>query len=122
MPVPGLNNEIERIVEGYDKLAARTDEIVAEPEGEDKPIEVNLTLDYPGAREISVIGTFNNWEAGATPMERDENGIWTARFFLRAGRYTYKFLVDGKTRLPDPNSTMREADGFGGENSVLIVR
>ncbi len=122
LPVPGLNNEIERIVEGYDRLATREDDIAMEPEGEDKPIEVNLTLDYPDANEVSVIGTFNNWEAGATPMERGENGIWTVRFFLPAGRYTYKFLVDGKTRLPDPNASLREADGFGGENSVLIVR
>jgi hypothetical protein len=122
LPVPGLNNEIERIVEGYNRLAARTDEIEPESEGEDKPIEVTLTLEYPGAKEVSVIGTFNSWESGATPMQLGENGIWTARFFLRAGRYTYKFLVDGKIRLPDPNSSVQEADGFGGENSVLIVR
>jgi hypothetical protein len=122
LPLPGLNNEIERIVEGYDRLAAPTDEIEPEAEGEDKPIEVTLTLEYPDAQEVSVIGTFNNWEAGDTPMQRGEEGIWTVRFFLRAGRYTYKFLVDGKIRLPDPNSSMREADGFGGENSVLIVR
>jgi hypothetical protein len=122
LPVPGLNNEIDRIVEGYDRLAARTEEIEPESEGEDKPIEVTLTFERPDAQEVSVIGTFNNWQAGTTPMLRGENGLWTVRFFLPAGRYTYQFLVNGRIRLPDPNSAIREADGFGGENSVLIVR
>ena len=121
LPVPGMNNEIDRIVEGYDKLIARSEEIEPESEGEDKPIEVTLSFERPDAEEISVIGTFNNWESGTTPMQRGEGGLWTARFFLPAGKYTYKFLVDGKIRLPDPNSSIREADGFGGENSVLIV-
>jgi len=122
LPVPGLNNEIDRIVEGYDRLTARAERTEPEAEGEDKPIEVTLTFDSPDAREVSVIGAFNNWEAGATPMQKGDDGLWTARFFLPAGRYTYKFLVDGKVRMPDPNSSMREPDGFGGENSILIVR
>lgn len=122
LPVPGLNNEIDRIVEGYDRLACRTEEIEPEPEGEDKPIEITLTFERPDAQEVSVIGTFNNWKAGTTPMQRGEGGPWTVRFFLPAGRYTYKFLVDGKIRLPDPQSSIQEPDGFGGESSVLIVR
>ena len=122
LPVPGLTNEIDRIVEGYERIASQSEEIEPEPEGEDKPIEVTLTFERPDAQEVSIIGTFNNWEAGATPMQRGEDGLWTARFFLSAGRYTYKFLVDGKIRLPDPYSSIREPDGFGGESSVLIVR
>ena len=121
LPVPALNNEIERIVDGYDKIVARSDDTEPEREGEDQPIEVILTFDRPDASEVSVIGSFNNWEAGATPMRRNENGLWTARFFVPAGRYAYKYLVDGKIRLIDPNSSAREPDGFGGENSVLIV-
>ncbi|HER42924.1 MAG TPA: hypothetical protein ENO08_00500, partial [Candidatus Eisenbacteria bacterium] len=122
LPVPGLSNEIDRIVEGYDRLASRSEHTEAESDGEDKPIEVTLTFDRPDAREVSVIGSFNNWEAGATPMQRGEDGLWSVRFFLPAGRYTYKFLVDGKIRIPDPGSSPREADGFGGENSILMVR
>jgi len=46
---------------------------------------------------------------------------WTARFFLRPGRYTYKFLVNRKSKIVDPSGATTEPDGFGGLNSVLVV-
>jgi hypothetical protein len=122
LPVPGLSNDIDRIIEGFDRLAARQKEDKLKQEAKDKPLEVVLTLKRPDAREVCVIGSFNSWQPGATPMRRDPEGVWTARFFLPAGRYVYKFLVDGKVRIPDPNADQREPDGFGGMNSILVVR
>ena len=31
----------------------------------------------PGARALSLIGDFNGWNRGATPLERGSNGIWS---------------------------------------------
>src|SRR3954465_11768730 len=31
----------------------------------------------PGARELRLIGEFNNWDRGACPMARDEFGVWS---------------------------------------------
>jgi len=48
-------------------------------------------------------------------------GRWTTGTFrLPSGVYTYVFLVDGRPTLP-AEVTRREADGFGGENGVLLV-
>jgi hypothetical protein len=35
--------------------------------------------------------------------------------------YEYGFLVDGKDWTADPNADGFTADGFGGENSILII-
>ncbi len=46
----------------------------------------------PNARAVSVIGTFNSWQATATPLERGEGGIWR-RFVPEArpgSRYKYR--------------------------------
>ncbi|HRR89468.1 MAG TPA: 1,4-alpha-glucan branching enzyme, partial [Eubacteriales bacterium] len=32
----------------------------------------------PRAEAVSVVGDFNGWTPGANPMERDDNGVWTA--------------------------------------------
>jgi hypothetical protein len=46
---------------------------------------------------------------------------WTLTVFLAPGRYHYAFLIDGRRWQPDPGALLFEDNGFGGENSVLIV-
>jgi 1,4-alpha-glucan branching enzyme len=50
-------------------------------------------------------------------MKAVETG-WTADLNLSPGKYTYKFIVDGKW-ITDPYNNLREDDGAGGYNSVL---
>jgi len=71
------------------------------------------------ARSVSLVGDFNNWNAGVNPMVR-VNDAWVAKLSLRPGTYRYKLVVDGEY-CPDPSNQNRESDGFGGENSVLMV-
>jgi hypothetical protein len=41
---------------------------------------------------------------------------------LAAGRYAYKFVVDGTRWIDDPANRLRESDGFGATNSRFVVR
>lgn len=50
----------------------------------------------PGARELFVAGTFNNWNSHATPMRKGPNGQWIAELELAPGQHEYKFVADGK--------------------------
>lgn len=52
----------------------------------------------PNAERVSVIGDFNNWDAGVHPMERVESmGIWTC-FIPKIGEGAlYKYLVVGRS-------------------------
>jgi hypothetical protein len=121
LPVSGISNRIEEILEEFESIA--TDYMPEKKiEGTTEHLrEVTLSLDYPGAGEVGVIGSFNNWESGATPMTRTEQGIWTVTVVLAPGRYAYKFIIDRNTKIVDPAAKITEPDGFGGENSVLIV-
>ncbi|RMH54563.1 MAG: hypothetical protein D6679_13420, partial [Candidatus Hydrogenedentota bacterium] len=73
-------------------------------------------------KTVVVAGAFNDWSKTATPMKDDDgDGVWTAELELAPGKYPYKFVVDGNEWIPDPTAAVKEADGYGGVNSVLIV-
>jgi len=76
-----------------------------------------LALD---ARNVHVAGEFNDWNADATPLMNAGLGEWVVPLMLRAGRYEYCFVVDGKW-IDDPEAAQRVANPHGGFNSVLIV-
>ena len=81
---------------------------------------VTFSLKAANAKEVSLLGDFNNWDAVATPMERDKNGIWKSTLILSSGRYEFKFLVDGKWReasKAEPSVT----NSFGTLNNVLVI-
>lgn len=85
---------------------------------------VRFVLNAPGATAVSVVGDFNAWAAGATPLE-DANGAgaWSVSLPLAAGRHEYAFIVHGANGdqwVADPSVTS-VADEFGTASSVLHV-
>ncbi|MGD1048477.1 MAG: isoamylase early set domain-containing protein [Candidatus Krumholzibacteriaceae bacterium] len=122
LPPTGMSNELGAIVEGYDRLTAPENVKKAEKSAADQITNIVIKYASASAAEVSIIGSFNNWEPGATLMKREANGGWTATLQLRPGRYSYKLLVDRKQRIVDPSNPVTEPDGFGGRNSVLEVR
>jgi glycosidase len=75
-----------------------------------------------GVNTVSVAGSFNAWNATDHPLaDPAKSGIWSAEFDLPPGRVTYKFVVNGDQWMTDETAADFEADGFGGQNSVLVV-
>ena len=72
------------------------------------------------AANVSVVGTFNEWAGGATPLAKTADGWWEARAVLTPGTYEYIYLVDGEYVTP-PESIVTVEDGFGRRNGVLEV-
>ena len=60
-----------------------------------------------GARLISLVGDFNNWNPENDLMQRGRDGIWLLTKRLRPGKYRYMYLVDGRGTpdLYNPNSS-----------------
>ena len=50
----------------------------------------------PEAEAVFLAGTFNDWRADATPMEKNSEGEWSTSLDLQPGRYEFKFVVDGE--------------------------
>ncbi|MCD4829139.1 MAG: hypothetical protein K8R90_06905 [Candidatus Cloacimonetes bacterium] len=72
-----------------------------------------------GHHEVFLAGEFNGWDPAATPMQSDE-GVYSAVLELPAGRYAYKFVVNGLW-LVDEGADELAGAGFDGQNAVVVV-
>jgi len=75
-------------------------------------------LEAKEAKEVLLLGDFNNWSPERHPMKRDENGMWNKTVMLFPGNHEYKFLVDGQWR-EDPSNERLCPNCFGTYNSVI---
>lgn len=86
-----------------------------------KPVcKVTFTVPAEEANNVSVVGSFNEWNEKATPLKKLKNGSFKATVDLESNTaYEFRYLIDGNY----VNET--EADAFvwnefaGAENSVL---
>lgn len=82
---------------------------------------VRFALVNPDAREVSLVGDFNGWTPGATPLTgQGADGVWTASVHVTPGRHEYAFIVDGERWVADPYAAT-VSDEFGTSSSVLHV-
>ena len=89
---------------------------------QEAPVKVQFVLDAPRASSVTVVGDFNAWDGGRTPLERDSTtGVWSALVDVHPGRHVYAFLVDGTTWTLDPNAPRTKDLDYGTEQSVLMV-
>jgi hypothetical protein len=75
---------------------------------------------HSAAKKVILTGTFNQWDEHALAMHRDGDG-WTMRLALKAGRYEYKFIVDGAW-MEDPANPETVQNEHATLNSVLSIR
>lgn len=72
------------------------------------------------AEQVTVVGSFNAWDSGATPLRPLGDGWWEARVELAPGLYEYAYVIDGVWTTP-PEAKITVPDGFGGHNGILEV-
>jgi hypothetical protein len=82
---------------------------------------VEFVVVAPAASRVAVVGDWNGWDPGATPMSRHEGSTWTAHVSLPPGRHVYAFVVDGRRWESDPHAPLEPANAFGFRNSVILV-
>jgi anti-sigma factor RsiW len=83
---------------------------------------VEIVYAAPQAASVAIAGDFNGWDPARTRMVRSGHaGVWRARLTLPPGVYQYSFVIDGSTWVRDPQAKTATDDGFGGENSVMVV-
>jgi hypothetical protein len=84
-------------------------------------VPTQFILDDATARRVSIVGDFNDWKAGDTPLTRLANGVWTATVPLTAGRHVYAFVLDDTLVVADPRATKVVDADYGREGSVVMV-
>ncbi len=85
------------------------------------PVPTQFVLEQAAASEISLVGDFNDWEVGATPLTRLPNGLWTATVPLVPGRHVYAYVLDGTLFVADPRAPKAGDADYGREGSVVMV-
>ena len=74
----------------------------------------------PKARQVALVGDFNNWDTKAGPMHKGPDGVWHLSVALKPGRYEYRFLED-EVWSDDPAAEQRVANSLGTQNCVKTV-
>ena len=73
------------------------------------------------ARRVTLVGDFNNWDARATPLEREPRStLWSVTVPMQRGRHVYAFLVDSVWTIDKRAPVARDPD-FGVTGSVILV-
>ena len=104
-------------------VIASVDSLVDRPISEsDSARVVQFVFVAPSAQSVSLVGDFNNWEMGATPLSAGPaQSVWTVRVRLPNGRHRYAFVVDDSTWARDPSAPPAAGDDFGVPSSVVTV-
>lgn len=93
-----------------------------QPDEGDQQVVTRFVFIAPTASSVRITGDFVDWSPeGISLKEERATGIWTVDVPLEPGVYQYGFVIDGVEWRPDPRALSNVDDGFGRENSVVIV-
>lgn len=84
---------------------------------------ITFLLHDHGIQAVQVVGSWNEWSLPGLPGVQIEPGVWQIRApRIPSGSYAYKFVLDGERSLHDPANPRKVHDGWGGFNSLLLVK
>lgn len=85
-------------------------------------VPVQFEADFPYAEQVNLAGSFNGWDAAATPLSRHpETGRWVATLRLAPGWHEYLFVVDGMHWVPDPAAGRQVVAGGDTSSAVFVA-
>jgi 1,4-alpha-glucan branching enzyme len=75
------------------------------------------------AKNVNIVGEFNDWKIYATPMKRLKSGDYTITMDLNINReYQYRYLIDETIWENDWQADKYVSSPYGDcENSVVVV-
>lgn len=88
-----------------------------------KPVcKVTFTVPAEEAKNVAVVGSFNEWNEKATPLKKLKNGSFKGTVDLEAGNsYEFRYLIDGTYENELDADAQAWSDFAGAENSVLSL-
>ena len=86
------------------------------------PEGISFSLHDHAATAVQILGSWDDWRSPGITARPIEPGFWqTQPMPLAVGRHAYKFLLDGKHWLDDPDNPRKVPDGLGGLNSSVVI-
>lgn len=82
-----------------------------------------LGSEVEGAKEVKLLGSFNNWEKATEPMKSLKNGDFTTTVELPSGEdFEFRYLVDNAYWINDSESEGLIPNSFGETNSLISTK
>jgi 1,4-alpha-glucan branching enzyme len=73
------------------------------------------------AKQVAVVGEFNNWDAAAAPLKKVK-GVWKTTLELAQGHeYQFRYFVNGSEWHNDEAADKYVPNNVDGDNSVIII-
>lgn len=83
--------------------------------------EVSVSFVFIGNHDsVCLTADFNGWSSESHCLQQ-KGGEWSIQLLLPPGRYRYGFVIDKRDWACDPEALIQEEDGFGKQNSVLVI-
>lgn len=88
-----------------------------------KPVcKVTFSIEAEDAKKVSVVGSFNDWNAKKAPLKKLKNGTFKGTLDLeKDNAYEFKYVVDGAYVNDAEADAYAWNDFAGAENSVVNV-
>jgi len=85
-----------------------------------KLTEIKFSVFAPDAKEVFLVGEFNNWQADDNSRMNPDNGNWQKKLGLNPGKYRYRFVIDGSW-IEDSANPLKEMNPYGSQDSLVEV-
>ena len=82
--------------------------------------EVAFLVEAADAKEVYLVGDFNDWKLDTTSRMEQNNGAWKKTLGLKPGKYRYRFVIDGKWS-EDSNNPSKAINPYGTLDSLIEV-
>jgi serine protease AprX len=84
--------------------------------------EITFYYYDPAAKEVALVGSFNDWQTKDCEMVQIRPGLWEGTIDApKRGTHRYKFVINRSRSIHDPENPLRIEDGFGGFNSLIAI-
>jgi chromosome partitioning protein len=82
--------------------------------------EMAFCVSAPQAKDVYLVGDFNNWKLDDASRMVQENGAWKKKVNLKDGKYRYRFVIDGNW-TEDSGNPVKEMNPYGSLDSLVEV-
>jgi hypothetical protein len=82
--------------------------------------KANFTVFAPEAKEVYLVGEFNDWKIDPASRMEKENGTWRKNVSITPGSYRYRFVIDG-IWTEDPANPQKAQNPYGQMDSLVEV-
>ena len=85
-----------------------------------KTCKTTFVFNKKSESPVFLVGDFNNWQIGETPLEQIDEDQWQVTIDLQNGSFSYKYFSDGDWHNDD-NADEYTLNPYGEKNSVVNI-